>query len=373
MKKRQIIIIGTAILILVVGKLISNILAEPAEKRAKAKANNVAVVFTETVKNDTIPVYFTTTGSIEAVKRMELFSEVQGVMKSDNGKFKAGNTFQKGETLIEIQSTDQEAQLYAQRSSFESAITSIMPDIKSDFPNDFSLWKTYLSNYAVNKSVMPLPEVSDEKLQSFLVGRSIYSSYHSLKNLELINEKYAIKAPYNGVLTTANADPGTVIRPGQSLGVFIQPNVYELEASTDAVTAQRLKVGQLVTLTMDGLEGKEWVGEISRIVKAIDKASQLNTFFVRVEGEELKEGMFLQAKVRAEEIPQAFQFSRSALVDNNKVYLVKEGKLVLTGIQKQFINQDDVVITGLSDGDRVLTKVPPTAFEGMDVTIYEEK
>lgn len=373
MKKRQVVIISTSILILVIGKLISNVLAEPAEKKSKAKTTSIATVFTDTVKNDSIPVYVTSTGALEALKRLELYSEVQGVMMADNGKFKAGNAFKKGELLVGIRSNEQEAQLYAQRSNFEGTITSIMPDLKSDFPNYFELWNSYLKSFTVQKSVAELPKVSDDKLNSFLVGRGIYSSYHSLKNLEIINSKYNITAPYDGVLTAANADPGTVIRPGQSLGVFIQPYLYELETSTDALTAELLTVGQEVELTMDGLSDKRWIGKIDRIVKAIDKSSQMNTFFVKVEGKDLKEGMFLQAKVQAKRISNAFQLSRSALVDNNQVFIVKEGKLALRNIENRFYNQDQAVISGLNDGDMVLTKVPPAAFEGMEVKVYEGK
>jgi len=373
MKKRQIIIIGASILILVLGKIGMDVLATPAEKKQKNKSANTTTVFTTTVKNDSIPVYVTTTGVLEALKRLELYSEVQGVMVSDNGRFKAGNEFKKGELLIAIRSNDQDAQLYAQRSTFESTLTSIMPDLKADFPDQFPKWNEYLKAYSNQNSVADLPKVTDEKLRSFVVGRGIYSSFHSLKNMEIINSKYYIKAPYDGVLTIANVDPGTVIRQGQALGVFIQPDIYELETSTDALTAERLAVGQEVELSMEGLVDKSWKGKISRIVKAIDKSSQMNTFFVQVSGDDLKEGMFLQATIKANDFSNAFQVSRSALVENNKVFVVKDGKLVLKEINNRFYNQNQAVISGLKDGELVLSKVPPAAFEGMDVVVYEGK
>lgn len=373
MKKRQLVIIGSSILIVVIGKLGMNLLAQPAEKKPKSKVANIATVFTETVKNDSVSIYVTSTGVLEATKRLELYSEVQGVMEADNGRFKAGNTFKKGELLIGIRSNDQKAQLYAQRSIFESTITSIMPDLKADFSDHFQQWDIYLKGLSNQKPIAELPVVTDEKLKSFLVGRGIYSSFHSLKNLEIVNGKYYITAPYDGVLTETNVDPGTVVRPGQSLGVFIQPFEYELETSTDALTAERLSVGQRVELSMDGLADKKWIGSINRIVKAIDQNSQMNTFFVKVEGKDLKEGMFLQARVRAKEIPNSFQLSRSALVNQDKVYVVTDSTLKLKEINNLFYDQDKVIISGLKDGEEVLTKVPPAAFEGMKVSIYQEK
>lgn len=54
-------------------------------------------------------------------------------MEWNNGKFKAGNSFQKGEVLIRIRSNDQQAQLHAQRSYFQTALMAIMPDLKADY------------------------------------------------------------------------------------------------------------------------------------------------------------------------------------------------------------------------------------------------
>jgi len=372
MKKRQVIIILVAVAIVVGAKLISDVISVPEERKAKKPQKAISTVFTTTVENDSIPILVESTGVLEAVNRLELFAEVQGVMLSDEGRFKAGNAFRKGEVLIAIRSNDQQAQLYAQRSSFESALTAVMVDLKSDYANEFPTWENYLVSYSSEKSVSALPAVTSAKLKSFLVGRGIYSAYHALKNMEIINAKYRITAPYNGVLIEANVDPGTVIRQGQALGTFIQPEAYEMETTTDAMTAEKLSVGQSVQLTMQGEEGKTWNGKISRLVKAIDRNSQLTSFFVAVNGADLKEGMYLTATVEAGKIPNAFEFSRSALVGNDQVYVVKADTLIAQTIQQKFIGQSTVVVSGLQNGDQLLTKVPPSAFEGMNVSIYKE-
>ena len=278
MKKRQIIIIVVAIAILAIGVLVKNIISKPKSRPVSQIKENVTTVFTTVVKNDSIPVYVESTGTLEAIKRIELFSEVQGVMEGNNGKFKAGNSFQKGEVLIRIRSNDQQAQLYAQRSSFQTALMAIMPDLKADYADEFDLWNNYMKAFSIEKSVQILPKVKSDKLESFLIGRAVFSGYHALKNMEIINGKYNLTAPYNGVLIAANVDPGTVIRPGQELGTFIQPLNYELETSTDAVTAERLNLGQLVKLSLQGMPNKQWNGTISRLVKAIDRSSQMSTF-----------------------------------------------------------------------------------------------
>jgi multidrug efflux pump subunit AcrA (membrane-fusion protein) len=292
-------------------------------------------------------------------------------MEAYNGRFKAGNAFKKGEVLIAIRSSDQKAQLYAQRSSFQSGLNAIMPDLKIDYPDEFGAWQQYLKSYASMSMVEELPLAKSEKLNAFLVGRGIYSNYHSLKSQEIINAKYQIRAPYDGVLISTKVNPGTVIRQGQALAVFIQPQFYEMETSIDAVSAGHLKIGQTVALKMQGVDDKIWKGKIARLVKAIDPNSQMSTFFVALNGNDLKEGMFMQAKVAANKIIDAYEISRSSLVENSKVYVVQADTLVLKAIKKEHVSQHTVVISGLKDSAEVLTKIPPSAFPGMKVSIYK--
>ena len=313
-----------AIAILAIGVLVKNIISKPKDRPVSQIKKNVKSFFTTVVKNDSIPVYVGSTGTLEAIKRIDIFSEVQGVMEWNNGKFKAGNSFQKGEVLIRIRSNDQQAQLYAQRSSFQTALMAIMPDLKADYAGEFDLWNNYMKAFSVEKSVQTLPKVKSDKLEFFLIGRAVFSGYHALKNMEIINGKYNLTAPYNGVLIAANVDPGTVIRPGQELGTFIQPLNYELKTSSDAVTAERLNLGQSVKLSLLGIPNKQWNGTISRLVKAIDRSSHMSTFFVSVRGTDLKEGVFLKAKVKANEVSNAFEISRASLIDNQQVYVVED-------------------------------------------------
>ncbi|MFT7113505.1 MAG: membrane fusion protein (multidrug efflux system) [Candidatus Azotimanducaceae bacterium] len=372
MKKRQIIIIAIGLAILIGGKFTMDFLGSPKEPKVLKPSNSITTVFAATVKNEEIPVFVTSSGVLQALNRVELFSEVQGVMETDNGKFKPGNSFKKGDVLISIRSKDQEAQLFSQRASFESAITAIMPDLKADFPEAFTAWDNYLNDFSNAVSIADLPEVKTQILKSFLVGRGIYTSFHQLKNSEIINAKYALKAPFDGVLIAANTTPGSLIRPGQALGTFIQPKNFELESAIDALTAERLKVGQKVSLSLQGLPEKTWNGKISRLVKAIDPTSQMSTFYVSVSGSDLKEGMYLQAMVKAQKIQSAFELPRGALLADMQVYVVEKEALVLKTVKPQHYTSETVIITGLSDNTLVLTKVAPSAFEGMKVTIYQE-
>ncbi|TXC76935.1 efflux RND transporter periplasmic adaptor subunit [Luteibaculum oceani] len=372
MTKRQIIVVLSTIGILLLAFAISNFLGKGKERPKKEQVKSVSTVFASKVVLDNSPVILESTGILRAKNRLDLFSEVQGVMEFDQGRFREGNSFRTGETLILIRNESQTASIISQRSQFISTLTSVMPDIRVDFPQNFKAWSDYLELLNPEKALPNLPETENENLKSFLTGRGIYSSFYSVKNAEIVLAKYRLRAPFNGVVTEALVDPGTVIRPGQKLGTYIQPNQYELPVQINLAEVKFLSTGMEVMLQSPALGNKEWTGKVIRINKAIDPNSQMCTIVVGVEGSDLKDGMFLNAELQAREIPNSITLPRSAMVDGNAVYKVQDNKLKLTRVTVVHRGDQEVIITGLKEGEWVLTKVPPGAFEGMEVKVYEQ-
>jgi multidrug efflux pump subunit AcrA (membrane-fusion protein) len=372
MKKRQIIIVVTAIFVLLAGKLIKDFLANPPEKQKSDEVERIQTVFAEEVELKDIPIRVMTTGTLEAKDRMELYSEVQGLMLPDGGRFKAGNAFSKGQVLLSLRADDARARVVAQRSAFERLLSSVMADIKIDFPADHQTWKSYLESIDVNVGLPDLPEVQNENLKRYLTGRSIMAEFYNVRNAEIGLSRFTITAPFDGVLTSANVDPGTVVRPGQLLGVFVKPGQYELMAAVDSRTVNRLAKGQKVDVFEDGNMDELFKGSISRINASIDPQTQMSEFFVDLSSNELKEGQFMSIAIDAKTIPNAFEIDRSAIRDLMYVFIVDKGELKKVEIDILHTNEKTAVISGLTSGQMVLTKLPPAAFEGMKVKVFGE-
>lgn len=373
MKLRQVIIIGVALLILVIGNLISNKLKEPKEKEAPKLVSKVVTVFTDTVRTGDVDVWIRSTGMLEAVNRMELFSEVQGVMKPDGGRFKAGTRFKKGQVLIRIKADDQNAKVISQRSTYERLVSSVLPDLRIDFADEYPIWEKYLRSLDATASTPDIPSAGSEQLKFFLTGRNVYAEYYSLKNAEIALKKYVITAPYDGVLIQANVDPGTVIRQGQALGLFVQPGVYEIESSIDPKASKFLKKGQPVELRINEADDKPHMGQIVRVNRSIDPSNQLSRFYARVSSPNLSDGMFMECRIKGQSVPDAVEIPRSVLIDGNKVFRVENGILLDQSVKAIHFTERTVIVQGLESGMEVLSKIPPGAFTGMQVVVYQTK
>ena len=64
----------------------------------------ITSVFTQTVENGEVPITITTNGVLTAKKRLELFSEVQGLFEASDGEFKPGEHYREGSLLLRINS-----------------------------------------------------------------------------------------------------------------------------------------------------------------------------------------------------------------------------------------------------------------------------
>ncbi len=369
---RKILLFSIGVLILV-GSLIGAYFIIKSNNKIKPKVEKVIkTVFVKTVKNETVPLIIPASGNLTAKNRFELYAEVQGIFENSSHDFKPGQFYKKGETLIRINSNEYFASVQAAKSNLYNLITSIIPDMRLDFPEHFEVWDNYLKNFDINKTTPPLPEFKDEKVSYFITGRGIISSFYNVKNLEQRLSKYRLNAPFNGVLTEALVTKGTLIRSGQKLGEFIDPSVYELELAIGKTYSDLLKIGEFVNLKT--LEGENYyTGKVTRINSRIDQTTQTVKVYVEVKAEGLKEGMYLEAQIEASEVPHAIKISRKLLVNNSTMFIVKDGVLNSIKIDPVFFSPNEVIVKGIPDGTNILAKPLSGAFEGMLVKTATEE
>ncbi|TYA69972.1 efflux RND transporter periplasmic adaptor subunit [Seonamhaeicola marinus] len=343
------------------------------KKKPKPKFNKVVkTVFVDKVVNKEIPIVITTSGNLIAKNKIDLYAEVQGVLKPSSKEFKPGSVYTKGEHIIRINSDEFYANLQSQKSNFYNSITSIMPDIRLDYPKEYAKWQNYLNSFDLNGTTPKLPKMNSDKEKYFISGRGINTAYYNVKNLEVKLGKYNLRAPFKGVLTEALVTPGSLVRVGQKLGEFIDPSVYEMEVSVNAEFADLLQKGNEVIL--HNLEKtKTYKGKVVRVNGKVDTASQTIKAFIEVAHKDLKEGMYLEASLQARSENNAIEVSRKLLVDNKQLYVVKDSVLDLIEITPVYFSAESAVIKGVDNGTLMLSKPTPGAYPGMSVKIFKGK
>ena len=369
---RKIILAIIGILLILGALFFANHLIKSKNKVKPVAKKVVKTVFTDTVKNTAIPIIVSANGNLMAKRRLEIYSEVQGIFKPGSNLFKEGQYYKKGETFIRIDDSEYYANVQSAKSNLYNSIAAILADLRLDYPEAFPKWQGYLKSFDLNKATPELPKMSSEQENYFITGRNIVSNYYNVKNLEQRLSKYNLLVPFDGVLTETLVTEGTLIRNGQKLGEYIDPSVYEMEVAISKSFINLLKIGKKVAL--NNLEKTaSFSGKVTRINGSIDPTTQTVTVFIEVKSNQLKEGMYLEANLDARKENNAIEISRSLLLDEEKIFVVKDSILDIIDVNAVYFSDAKVVLKNIPDGTIILSKPVPGSYAGMMVKTLKNK
>jgi len=358
--------------ILVIGIILYQILSgQKAPIQRRQKADDGRRIKLITVKNQDVSTILHMTGPLYAYDKVELYAEVSGVLLNTPKRFKEGVEFKIGESLLRIDDSVYRNNVLSQRSAFLNQLTLLLPDLMIDFPESGNLWAGYLKNFKLNAPLLPLPEPMNDQERYYIASRNIYNQYYTVKSMEATLEKYTLKAPFNGLVTEAGINPGTLVRVGQKLGEFTDPDLYEMEASISHRLAGRIAINQPVELTSEDLPGR-FKGMIKRINQVIDRSSMTVKVYIHTRDKRLKDGMYMSASVEAKPILNAFSLSRDLMVKENRLYAVRDSVLFLEPVMVAAEMGDQLIVQGLTDGMLILGEPWPEAREGIKLPRIED-
>ena len=350
--------------------LAKNIIAGKQSFRPKAE-KVIKTVFTQEIQNGTVPIIVPANGNLRAKQRVELYAEVQGVFKPGRKLFRPGQPYRKGEAIIRIDASEYAAGVQSSKSNLYNQLTSVMPDLRLDYPEIYPKWQAYLDRFDMAKTTPTLPELNTDKEKFFITGRGILTTYYNVKNQEQRLAKYRISAPFSGIVTEALVTEGSLVRAGQKLGEFINTDVYELEVAIGKTYSDLLKVGEDVALNnLD--KSKTYNGKVTRINGSVDQASQTIKAYIEVSAPDLKEGMYLEASVNAKQEENAIEIDRNLLLENNQIFVVRDTILDLIDVNPVYFSDKTVVLKAVPEGTTIMAKPLVGAYTGMAVKVYEE-
>lgn len=333
------------------------------QQNNQVKVTNVIYAPTE-LKNTSVSIQ--SNGTLTAKNKIDIVSRTQGVFEGGDRSFRAGVYFNEGDILVSIDNDEYLAQLRAARAQLLQSVTSILGDLKFDYPEAFEKWNRYVNDFNVNNSLTELPKTTSDREKAFINGKNIVTQYYNIKAQEVQASYYQIRAPFGGILRENLVDKGAMINAGQKLGTFINPSIYELEVKISPSELKLISVGKSVSLT-NGDKSQTWKGKISRINKVIDPQSQSAIAIVELRGKELKEGMFLQAKISTTDLKNVAEINRNLLIDEKYVYLVADSTLQKQEIDVMHVADKTVFVSGIPEGAWMIQKAVSGAYAGMKV------
>jgi len=198
-------------------------------------------------------------------------------------------------------------------------------------------------------------------------------------------EQTLIRAPFEGVVLTKNANVGDVITPfssalGSQAAVVTMADMSTLEVEADVSEANisKVRVGQPAEIQLDALPESRFRGEVHRLVPTVDRSKATVTVKIRFVETDQRILPEMSAKVaflsktvaQSENVPHV-AVPATAVVDRDGrkvVYIVKGGKAVETPVQPGAAVGDLVQVNGVRAGDKVVLKPPERVRDGVEVS-----
>jgi HlyD family secretion protein len=195
-------------------------------------------------------------------------------------------------------------------------------------------------------------------------------------------ERTLVIAPFDGTVAEINAELGEFITPSPP-GIPTLPAIDLLDVSClyvsapiDEVDAPQIKTGMSACVSLDAFTEKRCSGTVSRIAPyVLEKEKQARTVEVEVKLTDPKDlkgllpGYSADIEVLLATKPQALRVPAEAVLDKNKVLLIKaDGLLVERSFVPGLVNWNNVeVLSGLSVGDKIVLSVGK---EGVNAGAY---
>lgn len=365
MNKRKILYGGLGALVIFVAIIISGALiqSKPQPKKDAHKLNKMFVK-AEEVHYSEMKSDMPYRGRVTAFESISLSAEVQGKLIQGNVRFKAGESFKKGDLLVNIYNQDIQASLKAGKSSFLQTISIILPDLKVDYPDEYEKWNNFFNALDVEKPLPQLPKIHSNKEKVFLAANNVLAGYYNLQQQEINLSRYSIVAPFTGSFKTVNKEIGSIASPGVELATIIRSDKLEVTVPVFPSDLKWIHIGDKVQITTH--LGSNNTATVTRIASFVDEATQSVNVYLTYQNKTrtgFLQGEYVDVVLKGSAIT-GFQIPREALTDGSFVYELSDKKLKKVEVKILRQLDDSYIIAGIDEGKVIvmesLASVNPT-------------
>jgi len=317
----------------------------------------------------------TRVGTVKACRRAYLAPATGGQVAKLH--VKEGDQVIQGQLLLEVWNDDLKEQIGLKQAeiSANQATAEQACQLGANAQRDASRFsRLYKGKHFVSEEMLD-ERVTNAKSQQAACKAAkdkIVVSERSLDAAKAAVARTLLIAPFDGTVAEINAELGEYVTPSPP-GIPTLPAIDLMDISClyvsapiDEVDAPQIKTGMTACVSLDAFPEKRCSGTVSRIAPyVLEKEKQARTVEVEVkltDPKDLKEllpGYSADIEVLLTSKPQAIRIPAEAVMENNRVLLIKiDGLLEERTIKPGLTNWNTVeVISGLNIGDKIVKSI----------------
>jgi RND family efflux transporter MFP subunit len=355
-------------LIVSVGILISLVLyfstPEPVQTK---KTESIILVDALEVKKVNFTMKVHTQGEVRAKTRTSLISEVSGVITEIAPGYVTGGAFKKDQILIKIDERNYISSVKKAKASIASARLKLA---EQEGLAEFALLDWHRANK--NKSRTP-SDLALRKPQILEAKTNLEFAIADLAKKEGDLERTSVKAFYNGVVESKEADIGQYVSIGTKLGIVLSIDYVEVRLPIPLHEIEFLNLPEALDETVKQVNVKfssitghkdiSWQGLITRTEAVMDRKNRV-LYAVAIVTDPyktgdsgwttpLRVGAFVNAEIEGRPFEDLILIPRAAIRPGNKVWTIdKDSRLEMRTIKPLRADEKFLYVNeGLEDGD----------------------
>ncbi len=291
-------------------------------------------VTTIEAKNEAWQPKLKATGSLRAIKGVDVTTELAGMVKSI--EFKPGCQITEGTLLVKLNDDAEVAQLQALKAAAEIAQIT----------------------YERDKAQFEVQAVSQQTLDND--ASTLRGAIAQVNQQQAVVDKKIIRAPFTGRLGISYVNPGQYVNTGDKIVTLqaLDPIYVDFYLPQQAIS--QIKKGLPVTMTTDTYPGKVFKGKITTINPIVDTATRNIQVEATIRNSQqlLLPGMFSTVEVATGKPNKFLTVPQTAISFNpygEIIYLVKEKEATAKDKKSSadLIAHQTFVTVGESRGDQI--------------------
>jgi len=204
-------------------------------------------------------------GSLQAFKESPIFARTNGYLVRWYKDI--GSPVKKGELLAQIDTPEVDQELNQVRAARQQILSQMeLAKISAE------RWE------ALRKTDSVSAQEADQQTSGYQQAKAnLVAADANVRRLEQLESFKNVYAPFSGVLTRRNVDPGALINAGaggKELFDMAQVDTLRVFTSVPQSYAPYMKAGGKATITLQEFPGQKFVGTIARTAEAIDPATR---------------------------------------------------------------------------------------------------